>query len=64
MLAVRAMFPPAPALDQEALERAIEEVMSSATPPPALSAYVFSVIQPSLVLIESAIDDETGLGAV
>jgi S1-C subfamily serine protease len=63
MLAVRAIFPPAPALDQRALERTIAEVMSSATPPPALSAAVFNVIQPSLVLIESVIGEEKGLGS-
>lgn len=63
MLGVKAIFPPAPALDQEALERTIAEVMSSATPPPALSAYVFSVIQPSLVLIESGNGEDTGLGS-
>lgn len=61
--AFHALLPQGPSMDHKALERAIAEVLASATPPPALSAQVFSVIQPSLVLIEAANAEETGLGS-
>jgi S1-C subfamily serine protease len=49
--------------DQRALERTVADVMGSATPPPALSSYVYRVIQPSLVLIETRLEDDDGLGS-
>ncbi len=46
----------------------VAQALASATPPPAFSARVYQVIQPSLVLIQSQIPDEnnktqTGLGS-
>ncbi|MGH2523623.1 MAG: hypothetical protein ACRDH2_14055, partial [Anaerolineales bacterium] len=46
----------------------VAQALASATPPPAFSARVYQVIQPSLVLIQTQApgangDDEDGLGS-
>jgi S1-C subfamily serine protease len=63
MLAYRAIFPPPAVPDQASIERTVAEAMSSATPPPALSSYVYSVIRPSLVLIQTKSEEDEGLGS-
>lgn len=45
------------------MERIVAEVMGSATPPPAMSSYVYSVIRPSLVLIQTETEEGDGLGS-
>lgn len=52
---------PTPAqLTRRDVQSAIIEAMASATPPPALSAQVYQIIQPSLVLIETNFRPESG----
>jgi len=48
-----ALFPPPAPLTQSDVDNSISEAMASATPPPAFSALVYQVIQPSLVLVET-----------
>lgn len=50
------------------VEESVAQAMASATPPPAFSSRVYQAIQPSLVLIESIVDndsdrDSVGLGS-
>ena len=47
-------------LTQRDVENTIIQAMASATPPPAWSAQVFQVIQPSLVLVETQIGGGAG----
>jgi S1-C subfamily serine protease len=60
------LFPPARPLSNAELQQVIDQTMASATPPPAFSASVYSIIRPSLVLIESrsATEDSLGSGVV
>lgn len=56
------------ALTVEDVNEKVAQALASATPPPAYSAQVYQVIQPSLVLIEvqghnSADEEENGLGS-
>jgi S1-C subfamily serine protease len=44
--------PPAIQISRQDVENSIAQAMASATPPPALSAQVYQIIQPSIVLIE------------
>jgi S1-C subfamily serine protease len=44
--------PPATQISRRDVEDSIAQAMASATPPPALSAQVYQIIQPSIVLIE------------
>ncbi|RPJ50031.1 MAG: peptidase S1 [Chloroflexi bacterium] len=53
LLIYRAIFPPPSPLTANQVGSIAANVMASATPPPAFSARVYQVIQPSLVLIES-----------
>lgn len=59
-------FPPARPMSNAQLQQVINQTMASATPPPAFSASVYSIIRPSLVLIEShsATEDSLGSGVV
>ena len=52
-------IPTKPQITQRDVDNSIAEAMASATPRPALSAQVYQIIQPSLVLVETQI----GLGA-
>jgi S1-C subfamily serine protease len=47
------LVPAAPQLTRQDVESSIAQAMASATPPPAWSAQVYQIIQPSLVLIET-----------
>jgi S1-C subfamily serine protease len=49
----RAIFPPPHQLTPSEVSDTVAQVMASATPPPAYSARVYQVIQPSLVLIQT-----------
>ena len=53
LLLYRVLFPPPAPLTEDEIAQSIAAVMASATPPPAFSADVYAIIQPSLVLIES-----------
>jgi S1-C subfamily serine protease len=58
------LFPPAQVPSQRQLEQTMADVMASATPPPARASYVYAVIGPSLVLIETEEGGENaGLGS-
>jgi S1-C subfamily serine protease len=46
------LVPPPTPLTLRDVENSIAQAMASATPPPAISAQVYQIIQPSLVLIE------------
>ena len=63
MLVYAVIIPPPKFPDQAAIEQTVAAVMSSATPPPAISSYVYSVIRPSLVLIRTASEEGDGLGS-
>ncbi len=56
-------FPPAQPMSNTELRQVIDQTMASATPPPAFSASVYSIIRPSLVLIESHSAQEDSLGS-
>jgi S1-C subfamily serine protease len=54
-------FVPAPRpLTTKEISETVANVLASATPPPAFSAQVYAVIQPSLVLIQSHAKDANG----
>lgn len=53
LLIYNLMTPEPQLLNERDVEDAIAAAMASATPPPALSAQVYQIIQPSLVLIET-----------
>lgn len=68
LLVYNALYPAPEPLNMKQVNAAVAEAMASATPPPAYSAQVYQIIQPSLVLIRStgqnAAGDETdGLGS-
>jgi S1-C subfamily serine protease len=68
LLVYNALYPAPEPLTIKQVNAAVAEAMASATPPPAYSAQVYQIIQPSLVLIRStgqnADGDETdGLGS-
>jgi S1-C subfamily serine protease len=61
LLLYNVLAPGPPQLTTRDVNDAVVQVLASATPPPAFSATVYQVIQPSLVLIQarnSAADDE------
>jgi S1-C subfamily serine protease len=60
LLAFNQLNPPPEPLTLKQVNAAVAEAMASATPPPAYSAQVFRVIQPSLVLIQSTGKDKSG----
>jgi S1-C subfamily serine protease len=53
LLLYRALFPGDTQLTMRQVNEAVNQVLASATPPPAYSSYAFQVIQPSLVLIQA-----------
>ena len=54
------LYPAPPQLTTREVNDTVVEVLASATPPPAYSAQVYRVIQPSLVLIQTESLDEEG----
>ena len=52
------LFPGIQPLTEREVNKAVAIAMASATPRPAYSSYVYQVIQPSLVLIETEVQDE------
>ena len=54
------LFPGTQQLTEEQVNNAIVSVLASATPRPAYSAQVYQVIQPSVVLIKTDFQGETG----
>jgi S1-C subfamily serine protease len=65
LLLYNALFPRPPQMTAREVNDVVAQAMATATPPPAYSARVYQVIQPSLVLIETQIAgaDEHGLGS-
>lgn len=61
LLLYNMLLPAAPPLTTRDVSTSIAQAMASATPAPAYSAQVFQIIQPSLVLIQTA-GEEDGLG--
>src|SRR5687767_14294256 len=55
-----ALTPQQPALTRRDVNDSIFQAMASATPAPAFSSYVYQVIRPSLVLIETRLTDADG----
>ncbi len=55
--------PPERPISNSELRQVIDQTMASATPPPAFSASVYSIVRPSLVLIESHSPQEDSLGS-
>ncbi len=55
-----ALNPPAQPLTLKQVNSAVNQVMASATPPPAYSEQVYRIIQPSLVLIQTTGTDQKG----
>jgi S1-C subfamily serine protease len=53
LLLYNVVFPPPHQLTTREVNEAVAQAMATATPPPAYSARVYQVIQPSLVLIET-----------
>lgn len=47
------LFPPPEPLSLQDVNESVVQAMASATPPPAYSAYVYEVIRPSLVLVQT-----------
>ena len=60
LLLLGALNPPAPALTTAQVRTVVAQAMASATPAPAYSAQVYSIIQPSLVLIQTTGTDSSG----
>jgi len=58
------LFPAPPQLTTRDVENSIAQAMASATPRPALSAQVYEIIRPSLVLIETNVVLRQGDGLV
>ncbi len=65
LLLYNAINPPAEPLTPKQVSTVVAQAMASATPPPAYSAQVYRVIQPSLVLIQTGgkVDKGKGGGA-
>jgi S1-C subfamily serine protease len=60
LLLYNALVPPPHQLTQREVDDSVAHAMASATPPPAYSASVYQVIQPSLVFIDSQSTDADG----
>jgi S1-C subfamily serine protease len=58
LLLYRALFPADPQLTVRQVSDTVNQVLASATPPPAYSSFAFQVIQPSLVLIQAKSNGE------
>ncbi len=52
MFLYRSFVPPPPQINSNDVSTAIAQAMASATPPPAYSASVYQIIQPSLVVVQ------------
>jgi len=52
-------FPPPIPLSQDDVDESIVQAMASATPPPAYSAQIFQTIHPSIVFIQTQIENPT-----
>jgi S1-C subfamily serine protease len=68
LLLYNVLFPGPPQMTAQQVNDTVAQALASATPPPAFSARVYQVIQPSLVLIETHRvgeneADEDGLGS-
>jgi S1-C subfamily serine protease len=68
LLLYNLLVPAPPQLTSREVNDTVAQALASATPPPAFSARVYQVIQPSLVLIETQAKDangkdESGLGS-
>jgi len=63
MLLYRAVVPGPHVLSAGEVNQLITENLASATPPPAFSETVYSIIQPSLVLIKTESAGDEGLGS-
>jgi S1-C subfamily serine protease len=60
LLLYQALFPPPPPLTTRDVNNSVAQALASVTPLPALSAQVYRVIQPSLVLIQAEGKDTEG----
>jgi S1-C subfamily serine protease len=58
LLLYKALFPADPQLTVRQVRDTVNQVLASATPPPAYSSFAFQVIQPSLVLIQAKSNGE------
>lgn len=58
LLLYKALFPADPQLTVRQVSDTVNQVLASATPPPAYSSFAFQVIQPSLVLIQAKSNGE------
>ncbi len=66
LLIYNLLAPGPAAITQQQVNDTVAQVMASATPAPTFSSYVYRVIQPSLVLIETSTgddDENDGLGS-
>ncbi len=60
LLLYSAFVPPPQPLTKHDIDTSVAQALASATAPPAYSAQVYQVIQPSLVLIQATLPDATG----
>jgi len=60
LLLYNVFFPVPFSMTTREVNDAVAQALASATPPPALSAYVYQAIQPSIVLIQSQFPDKNG----
>jgi len=63
LLLFSVLFPGQHIMTQNEVNNTVAQALASATPRPAFSEYVYTVIQPSLILIETHGTDENGLGS-
>lgn len=60
LLLYRLAFPPPTPLTTRDVDESIARAMASATPPVAFSQRVYAIVQPSLVLVETEVTEESG----
>jgi S1-C subfamily serine protease len=60
MLVYTSLMPEPDLLTEQEINEAVSQALASATPPPSFSSQVYQVIQPSLVLIQTRLDDPKG----
>lgn len=60
LLLYNILFPDPPPLTTREVNNTITEVLASATPPPSFSAQVYQAIRPSLVFIETEVEQKNG----
>jgi S1-C subfamily serine protease len=65
LLLYNVLFPRPPQVTPRDVQEVVAQVMATATPPPAYSARVYQVIQPSLVLIQTKLvgADQNAIGS-